>query len=510
MKLPLCLPSWSPPRLSGLRILLRPFQAVGSLWSKVWSSLPFSAHLKKALPPFLRTTTFKLTILYSAMIAAFSGALLVYLYYSTVYYIRAESENRITVEFEQLANAYYTGGMERLSQSVFERMTLSGSQFFYYLEDSSGRKIAGHFPRLPADPPQSGMKTVYFDFELPAADGSPVLRPAAGRIVRLRDNGGALMVAFDTAQQTVMVGRIRNAVFIAVPIALFFSLAGGLLITRGAARRADELAKTTESVMGGELSLRMPMRGTGDEFDRLAQRLNEMLEQIQKLVESSRHTGNAIAHDLRSPLTRLRNRLVLALSKPLTEDEANETLNQTLQEVDQVLGTFDAILRLARLDAGSEGLRVRMDLSELAEELAELFDPACEEAGLSFKSQIGRNLIILGDRGLMAQAVSNLLDNAVKYTPAGGQITFIASRHSDGMIDLSVIDTGSGIPEHERAKVIKRFHRLDSARTLPGSGLGLALVDSVADLHGGQLILRDGNGPEDRPGLRATLRLPRA
>lgn len=510
MKSPLRLPSWLAPMVPDKALIKRPFLAMGNLWRETRARLPFIDRLKRAAPPFVRTTTFKLTILYSAMIATFSGALLVYLYYSTVYYIRAESENRITVEFEQLANAYYTGGMERLSQSVFERMTLSGSQFFYYLEDSSGRKIAGHFPRLPAEAPESGMRTVYFDFELPMSDGSTSLRPAAGRIVRLRDNGGALMVAFDTAQQTVMVGRIRNAVFVAVPIALFFSLAGGLLISRGAARRADELAKTTEAVMGGELSRRMPVRGSGDEFDRLAQRLNEMLDQIQKLVESSRHTGNAIAHDLRSPLTRLRNRLVMALTQPQTEQNASETLSVTLQEVDQVLGTFDAILRLARLDAGSEGLRVRMDLSELAGEIAELFDPACEEAQLGFKAQIARNLTILGDRGLIAQAISNLIDNAIKYTPAGGSITFSAARAGDGMIDLSITDTGPGIPAADRAEVTRRFHRLDSARTQPGSGLGLALVESVAELHGGELILDDGGGPAGRPGLKATLRLPRA
>lgn len=510
MKSPLRLPSWLAPMVPDMAQIKRPFLAMGEFWRETKARLPFIDRLKRAAPPFVRTTTFKLTILYSAMIATFSGALLVYLYYSTVYYIQAESENRITVEFEQLANAYYTGGMERLSQSVFERMTLSGSQFFYYLEDSSGRKIAGHFPRLPAEAPESGMRTVYFDFELPMSDGSTSLRPAAGRIVRLRDNGGALMVAFDTAQQTVMVGRIRNAVFVAVPIALFFSLAGGLLISRGAAKRADELAKTTEAVMGGELSRRMPVRGTGDEFDRLAQRLNEMLDQIQKLVESSRHTGNAIAHDLRSPLTRLRNRLVLALTQPQTGQGAAETLGVTLQEVDQVLGTFDSILRLARLDAGAEGLRVRMDLSELAEELAELFDPACEAAELGFKAQIGRNLTILGDRGLMAQAISNLIDNAIKYTPAGGSISFVTARTGDGMIDLSIVDTGPGIPEADRVHVTQRFHRLDSARTQPGSGLGLALVESVAELHGGQLILDNGGGPVGQPGLRATLRLPRA
>jgi len=465
--------------------------------------------MKLALPTFLKTTTFKLALIYSAMFAAFSAALLVYLYYSTVYYIRTESERRMDLEFEQLGNAYFTGGMERLSQSVLERMTRTGSTYFYYLEDSSGRKIAGHFGRMPTTPPEEDVQTVYFEFRQQEPDGTEIFRPAAGRIVRLRDNGGALLVAFDTEQQTAIVGRIQRAIFIAAPIGLVFSLLGGILISRGAARRADELARTAEAVMGGELGRRAPVRGSGDEFDRLASRLNAMLDQIEKLVDSTRHTGNAIAHDLRSPLSRLRNRLEIALSEPMTRESAEATLEETVLEVDRVLGTFNAILRLARLEAGAEGERVRMDVSELGEELAELFDPACEEAGLSFKSHISRNLTVLADRDLVGQALSNLLDNAVKYTPEGGEISFSIMRGPNGTVDMVVVDSGPGVPVEARERVVQRFQRMDSARTQPGSGLGLALVDSVADMHGGALILDDAGGPSEAPGLKATLRLPR-
>lgn len=467
--------------------------------------------MKLALPTILRTTTFKLALLYSAMFATFSAGLLAYLYFSTVYYIRSESERQMTVEFEQLSNAYFSGGMERLSQSVFERMTRTGSVYFYYLEDSSGRKMAGHFRQLPIEAPELGeTKTVYFEFEQERLDGSKHVIPAAGRIVRLRDNGGALMVAFDTAQQTQILGRIQRAIYIAAPIGFFLSLIGGFVISREAANRAEDLSSTAEAVMGGELGRRVPVRGSGDEFDRLGSRINAMLDQIEKLVDSTRNTGNAIAHDLRSPLSRLRNRLVIALSEPLSKEAANATLEETVEEVDRVLDTFNAILRIARLEAGTEGERVRMDVSELAEELAEFFDPACEEANLTFKSDISKNLWVLGDKGLIGQAVSNLLDNAVKYTPEGGEIKLAARRGPDGTVDMVVKDTGPGVPAESRNAVVERFHRMDSARTLPGSGLGLSLVDSVADMHGGRLILDDGDGPADAPGLKATLRLPRA
>jgi hypothetical protein len=209
-------------------------------------------------------------------------------------------------------------------------------------------------------------------------------------------------------------------------------------------------------------------------------------------------------------LSRLRNRLEIALAEPMSQERAEAALEETVLEVDRVLGTFNAILRLARLEAGAEGERVRMDVSELGEELAELFDPACEEAGLTFKSQISRNLVILADRDLVGQALSNLLDNAVKYTPAGGAITFTIARGPNGHVDMIVTDSGPGVPAEARERVVQRFQRMDSARTQPGSGLGLALVDSVADMHGGQLILTDAGGPPDRPGLKAILRLPRA
>ena len=466
--------------------------------------------MKLALPSFLRTTTFKLALLYSAMFAAFSVALMVYLYYSTVYYIRAEVDRRMDLEFEQLGNAYYTGGLERLSQSILERTTLNGSTFYYFLEDSSGTPLVGHFKRMPAHNPNLDVQTVYFDIAVKEPDGTEAIRPAAGRIVRLKDNGGALLVALDTAQQTAIVGRIQQAIFIAAPIGLILSLLGGVLISRGAARRADELARTAEAVMGGELGRRVPVRGSGDEFDRLGQRINAMLDQIEKLVESTRNTGNAIAHDLRSPLSRLRNRLEIALSSHMSKESAEATLEETVEEVDRVLGTFNAILRLARLEAGAEGERVRMDVSELAEELAELFEPACDEAEQTFRSQIARHLTVLGDRDLIGQALSNLLDNAIKYTPAGGTISLTVSRGPEGSVDLTVTDSGPGVPEEARKRVVQRFQRMDSARTQPGSGLGLALVVSVAEMHGGELLLSDGGGPPDAPGLKATLRLPRA
>ncbi|HIK64493.1 MAG TPA: HAMP domain-containing histidine kinase, partial [Henriciella marina] len=221
-----------------------------------------------------------------------------------------------------------------------------------------------------------------------------------------------------------------------------------------------------------------------------------------------RHTGDSIAHDLRSPLSRLRNRLETALLGEMNTETARETLAHTVEEVDRVLATFNAILRLSRLDAGAEGRLVRFDMREMLLELADLYEPACEDAGLKFESEIGHNLFVLGDRELLAQAISNLLDNAIKYTPENGSITLKAIRSPDHII-VEVSDTGPGIAEDMRERAKERFFRLDEARTQSGSGLGLALVDSVADLHKGEIdLLWAHEGPEPF-GLKTVFSLPR-
>ena len=212
---------------------------------------------------------------------------------------------------------------------------------------------------------------------------------------------------------------------------------------------------------------------------------------------------------MRTPISRLRNKVEGALQGDLNESNARETLETTIIEVDRLLSTFNAILRLSRLEGGEGGRMDQLNVSSVAEEMAELYMPACEEAGLSFDARISQNLFVRGDGGLLAQALANLLDNAVKYTPSG-IIRLEARAGRDNHIVLSVIDSGLGIPEEKREKAKSRFARLDEARTLPGSGLGLALVDAVAELHEGMLILLDGDGPPEKRGLRAQLRLPRA
>ncbi|MEL7128242.1 MAG: HAMP domain-containing sensor histidine kinase [Pseudomonadota bacterium] len=462
------------------------------------------------LPTLVRTTTFKLALLHSALFGVFVLGLLVYLYASTVVYIRSEAGASLDAEITELVQAYRTGGLVRLNQSILERSSVPGSrQFIYLLQDSRGQKISGDLSGLPTGVPVDGPQNVIFNIDYPKADGSIETRPAEGRLATVTD-GSVIFVAYDVDEFVGIIPRITQVVWTAAPIGLLMSLLGGVIISRSAARRADELAKTAEGVMAGDLTRRAPVVGSGDEFDRLAEHLNAMLGRIEQLMLSSRHVGDSIAHDLRSPLTRLRNRLETTLAQPMEQDVAEETLGQTLGEVDDVLATFNAILRLSRLEAGESGRMERIDISALASELTELYEPACEEAGLSFSTAIGRGLYVRGDRDLLAQAISNLLDNAVKYTPAGGNIRFEVARGREGSAVVRIVDSGPGIPAHERAQAVKRFVRLEASRSEPGSGLGLALVDAVAHVHAGELLLDRGDGVgEEAPGLSTTLRLPR-
>lgn len=453
---------------------------------------------------FVRTTTFRLALVYSILFALFSAGLLAYLFQATVGEMRAESKTRLEAEFRTLAVAWNTGGPTRLEQSLLERVLVDLRDFTYQFEDANGRTIVGDMPRMPVEPlgEVGTPRVVTFEIERPGPEGGANITPIEARIVRLGD-GSVLLVGIKMDERIRQVNRITRVVATAAPIGFLLALIGGFFSARYAASRAESLTKTAEGVMSGDLSLRAPVGASGDEFDRLAEQLNAMLAKLETLMAATRHAGDSIAHDLRSPLSRLRNQLEARLRGPIDEVSARETLGETVEEVDRVLATFNAILRLSRVNAGAEGTLVRLDLSELCEELAELFEPACEDSGIAFAANIEADLELPGDRTLLAQAISNLLDNAVKYTPSGQSIGFNATRRA-GTIDISVEDTGPGIPESDLERVKERFVRLDEARTLTGSGLGLALVDAVAELHAGEFILTRG---DDDLGLKATLSL---
>jgi len=245
-------------------------------------------------------------------------------------------------------------------------------------------------------------------------------------------------------------------------------------------------------------------------MDMLAEHLNAMLDHIDRLMKAMRYAGDSVAHDLRTPLTRLRTRLESA-AIDLGDTPEADTLFSAAEDASELLQTFDGVLRIARLEAGERReLLTDVDPKPMLDDLAELYEPACEDAGLSFTSEIASGVMVLADRGLLSQAVSNLIENAIKYTPEGGSIHLQLAKNKAGRAEISISDDGPGIPEEDRERVKERFVRLDKSRTLPGSGLGLALVDAVADLHRAEFTMDIGLGKTlESPGLKAMLTLPR-
>ncbi len=314
--------------------------------------------------------------------------------------------------------------------------------------------------------------------------------------------------------------RMRSAMTTSSLIAVFLGILSSIFVARRFARRVDALNKLANDVQAGNLDRRAPRNYSEDEMDRLAEHLNGMLDHIDRLMQAMRYAGDSVAHDLRTPLTRLRTRLESAAVEAGDTAEA-DVLYAAAGDAQELLGTFDSVLRIARLEAGERRELLKpLDPKPILDDLAELYEPACEDVGLVFTHEIADGLTIMADRGLLSQAVSNLVENAIKYAGGGGgtRIHLSAAKGPRGRVRISVADDGPGIPKFERERVKERFVRLDKSRTLPGSGLGLALVEAVAELHQAEFNMDDGLGAQaveqggdhdGRPGLLSELVFPK-
>jgi len=313
-----------------------------------------------------------------------------------------------------------------------------------------------------------------------------------------------LFVGRDTLERGDFRIIMAGALAWAVLPALALGLIGGALIGRYSLARVDAVRAASEDIVRGDLSRRVPLNGSGDEFDRLATTINDMLARIETLMGGMRLVTDSLAHDLRSPLTRARGAIEMALRRDQTAEGYREALEQTAAELETILRTFEALISIAQAEAGVDSLKLSdLDLSALARDLLEVYQPIAEDAGIELSGEIADGIVVAGHRQLLAQALANLLDNAVKYSPPGGRIDVTLSRDDDSTACLVVADNGPGIPADQRERVLQRFVRLDDSRGTPGSGLGLSLVAAVAKLHGAEVTLDD-----NAPGLRVALAFP--
>ncbi len=442
----------------------------------------------------VNTTTFRLVALAAALFAVAGTAVVALLYLNLHRLVDHRLDRTSAIIADDLVMAATREGPAGLRAEVQARTHhLSPQLLMLSLAGRDGRILAGNLDVWPRQAMQvEGPASIFLD------TGSR--ERARIRVVTLAD-GSRILTGTPTPEYHRMAILGGEALLASVAVMALVGIGAGLLIARYALRRLDEVNRTAATILSGDLSGRVARVGSSDEFDQLADNLNSMLDRIQGLVGTVRGITHNIAHDLRTPLNRLRSRLEVALMAPRSAAEYEEVLSRAIEEADGVIATFNAMLRIARIEGGAATpVSEPVDLGQLAEAMADLYGPLAEESGKTLIAEGCEGIVTNGDPHLISQAINNLVDNAIKYTPEGGHITVTASRSPDGHPRIEVRDTGPGVPAHLRTYVIQRFTRLDSSRGSPGSGLGLSLVAAVAELHGAVLNLGDNN-----PGLAAVL-----
>jgi signal transduction histidine kinase len=453
-----------------------------------------------------RTHAFRLAALYFLVFACSVVGVLFFVYWATADFVERQTEATLAAEVTGLAEQYAQRGLSGLVQIVAARSAGDrGDGMLYLVTNPQGQPLAGNITDWPAG---LSARPGPLSFQLDVRGDGYVERHPARAILFTIPDGYRLLVGRDISDAEAYRERIRTTLLWSGLVALAVGLLGGAVMSRNMLRRVEQVNRTAERVIAGDLSDRVPRTGADDEFDQLAANLNGMLDQIERLMTGMREVTDNVAHDLKTPLARLRARLELALLGPQDGVAQSEAIRTAIEEADRLLATFNALLRIAEAEAGAGGKRgERLDLAEIVGAAVELYEPLAEEKGVSLRFVGLSDTIIEGDRHLLSQAVVNLLDNALKYGGGGGEIT-VGVGHRDRVAVIEVADRGPGIPERERDSVFDRFVRLEPSRSTPGNGLGLSLVRAVARRHGGTVTLADGYPGRKPPGLKVAIELP--
>ncbi|MEQ1942292.1 HAMP domain-containing sensor histidine kinase [Mesorhizobium sp. VNQ89] len=477
------------------------------------------------LPAIMRTTAARLSALYFILFALCAVILVFYMTSLSASMLTAQTMETINEEVQGLDSAYRRGGLPFLVRVVEQRSRQPGANL-YLIADSNGRILTGNVESLePGVLETEGWTDRPFMYqrygegsterrqpnisELEAPTAAPTeTRHAAIALISRLPNQMIVLVGRDLGEPE----RFQKVVRRALTFALGIMALGGLLIWyfvgRRALKRIDSVSEAGKRIMGGDLSGRLPVTGAGDEFDRLSENLNTMLTRIAGLNEGLKQVSDNIAHDLKTPLTRLRNRAEAALAGDPGEAGYREALEATIAESDRLIKTFNAILMISRLEAGySAEALAKVDLAATVHDVVELYEPAAEEVGVTLEAPAAGSFVVDGNRELIGQALSNIVDNAIKYSASSSEKAKVGVTIDEkaGEISIKVADNGPGIPdENDRARATERFVRLERSRTQPGSGLGLSLAKAVMKFHGGRLELLPGN-----PGLTVTMTFPK-
>jgi signal transduction histidine kinase len=464
-----------------------------------------------AFGKLIRTTAFRLTLVYLFLFAVFAASLLGYFAWNTRRLITEQITTTVDAETGEVSEIYNHRGLRGLVFTVENRALRPGANL-YLVTTPAGVAIAGNVGSLaPGVMGSVGWsETAYRRLDDQDAGDHRALV-----LVTELSSGFRLLIGRDLEERRRLFGIVAQAAQWSILVVVVLGIGGGIFVARRVLRRIDAMTGTTQRIMAGDLTGRLPVGRSGDELDRLASNLNAMLERIEALMTGLKEVSDNIAHDLKTPLTRLRNRAEEALAKSASEAEYRSALERTIEESDALIRTFNALLMIARAESGqARGNMDDFDAADVASGIHELYEPLAEEDGMTLRLKTA-SAPLHGNRELISQALANLVENAIKYgkpvQPAASgavvsldskQILIEARREGDSVL-LSVTDHGPGIPEGDRKHAVERFVRLDTSRSQPGSGLGLSLASAVATLHGGELRLSDAH-----PGLVATLAIP--
>jgi len=450
-----------------------------------------------------RTTTFRLTLVYLALFLASVLTILGLIYWFTAGYAARQTNATIAAEIAGLHEQYQRRGLVGLADVVADRAREPRTAGIYLLASPRFQPIAGNLQEWPkVEPDANG----WMNFGISGTHAEDGQEHPARAIAFTLPGGYRLLVGRDMREHQIYQERVIASLGWSLLLTVVLGVLGGVLISRHMMHRLEAVNALTRKIMSGDLHERVGIRGAGDEFDELARNLNAMLDQIEHLMASMRHVTENVAHDLRTPLTRLRSRLELALlDSEADADDYRTVLQATIAEADRLLTVFGALMSIAETEAGTvHAPFAPVRLGSLARSMVELYEVVAEEKGMRLETAIDGDPAVSGNDQLLSQALANLLDNAIKYAPEGSRITVAVAPAVGGTGPrLTVTDAGPGIPEADRDRVLQRFVRLESSRSTPGNGLGLSLVAAVARLHRARLTLEDA-----RPGLKVSLVFP--
>lgn len=458
-------------------------------------SEPASVKPRKKL--LLYSAGVRFAIIYALVFGLSAFLLAMALWYSTLGLLQNQAQDAVRNDAQTLLEHFEIGGLGSLSVAIASRLDSSNDpDGIYLLTNQENEPIAGNLDQWPANLNQVGLW-----YELPVRQHG--VRSIALLRMDVLPNGMKLLVGRDMRARLELRNVLRAGLVWALCLVVVLGLFGALLIRSLFQRTIRDVSITAAAIARGDISRRVPVNGQGDEFDDLAMTINDMLDRISRLMDGVRQVSNAIAHDLRTPVTRARARLEDAALHAHSKEEMEAAIDRAIQDLDSMMAVFQALMRISEIEAGARRAAfAAFDLGPVLLDIAELYDAVAEEKGITLKTTIKSPLLVLGDRDLLQQAVVNLLDNALKFSPAGSEVELAAQRMNNVVV-IMVADQGPGIAEKDRSRATERFFRGEAARNTSGYGLGLALVAAVIQLHNGTLNLED-----NKPGLRAALALP--